>query len=122
MITISIFIADPLKLIVTLKGEAKEAQSTRAGIYVLGPKPVNGKSHWLKDSGTDAIWFDNKNGFWNIGNEDSLGTAQAGIVSYENVTSPLKATTWYYSNNGWTKSDDILVDTFVEPGTVPTII
>ena len=34
-------------MIVTLKGEAEEIQPARAGIYVLSPKPVNGKSHWL---------------------------------------------------------------------------
>ena len=123
--TISIFITDPLKLIVTLKGEANKAQSSKAGIYILGPKPVNGKSHWLQDSGTNSIWLyinDINKGYWHIGPQDDLGTDIAGIVSYENVASPLKASTWHYSNNGRTKSDDISVDTFVEPGKVPTII
>ena len=97
---------------VTLKGEAKDAQSTRAGIYIRGPKLVNGKSHWLQDSGTNAIWFDNKNYNWCIGPQGNLGTDNTGIVSYENVASPLKATTWHYSNNGWKQSDDISVQTF----------
>ena len=120
--TLSIFITDPLKLIVTLKGEAKKVQSSRAGIYVLGPKPVNGKSHWLQDSGTNCIWFYGKNDGWNIGSQDYLGSARASIISFENVASPLKASTWYYhSNNGWTESDDISVDTFFEPGTVPIL-
>ena len=109
-------------MIVTLKGEAEEIQPARAGIYVLSPKPVNGQSHWLQDSGTNAIWFDNENDNWNIGPQDNLGTTIAAIVSYENVASPMKATTWHYSNNGFIKSDDISVETFVEPGEVPTII
>ena len=109
-------------MIVTLKGEAKVVQFNSPGIYVLGPNAVNGKSHWLQDSGTNAIWFDNENDNWNIGPQDNLGTTIAGIVSYENVASPMKATTWHYSNNGWIKSDDISVETFVEPGTKPTII
>ena len=76
-----IFITDPLKLIITLKGEANKAQSSRPGIYILGPKPVNGKSHWLQESGTNSIWFDNKHGNWKIGKLENLGTDKAGIRS-----------------------------------------
>ena len=100
-----------MKLIVTLKGEAEEFQPARAGIYVLSPKPVNGKSHWLQDPGPNAIWFDKENESWNIGNQDGTGGSVAGIASFDKVASPQKATNWQYSNNGWTKSDDILVDT-----------
>ena len=99
---------------VTLKGEAKDAQSTRAGIYIRGPKLVNGKSYWLQDSGTNAIWFDKAKGNWNIGPKDDLGGSLAGIATTDKVVSPQEATTWQYSNNGWIKSDDILV---YEPGT-----
>ena len=111
-------IADPLKLIVTLKGEAKEIQSIRAGIYILGPNAVNGKPHWLQHPGSNAIWFNNEKGSWCIGNEDILGGIRADISSTDKVASPHKATTWQYSNGSkWIISDDILVETFVEPGT-----
>ena len=100
-----------MKLIVTLQGEAKVVQFNSPGIYVLGPNAVNGKSHWLQDPGPNAIWFDKEKESWNVGNQDGIGGSVAGIASFDKVTSPQKATNWQYSNNGWTKSDDILVDT-----------
>ena len=104
-------------MIVTLKGEAKVVQFNSPGIYVLGPNAVNGKSHWLQDPGPNAIWFDKEKESWNIGNQDGIGGSVAGIASFDKVASPQEASTWQYSNNGWTISDDILVDTFiVEPG------
>ena len=111
-------ISDPLKLIVTLKGEAKEVQAVTAGIYILGSNTVNGKSHWLQDPGSNAIWFHKEKEAWIIGREDDLGGTRADLGSFDKVASPQKATTWQYNNYGiWTISDDILVDTFVEPGT-----
>ena len=110
-------ITGPLKLTVELKEEAKEKQSIRAGIYSLGPSTVNGKSHWLQDSGTGAIWYDKPQGNWNIGNQGSIGSDQASIFTDEDVAGPQEAKEWKYLNSGkWLKSDDILVDTF-EPGT-----
>ena len=109
---------NPWKLKVTLKGEAKVAQSSREGIYVLGPDLVNGKSHWLQDPGSNSIWYDDKNGNWKIATENYLGSGYASIRSSDDVTGPQVATTWkYYYNKKWIASDDILVDTFVEPGT-----
>ena len=102
-------------MIVTLKGEAKVVQFNSPGIYVLGPNAVNGKSHWLQDSGPNAIWFDKEKESWNIGNQDGIGGSVAGLTSFDKVASPQEASTWQYSNNGWTISDDILVDTF-KPG------
>ena len=106
-----------MKLIVTAKGEAKDTQSSRAGIYVLGPNPVNGKPHWLQNSSSHAIWYDNENGDWNIGPPKNLGSDEAEIYSPDDVAGPQVATTWKYYNKKWITSDDILVDTFVEPGT-----
>ena len=104
---------------VELKGEAKDAQGARAGLYILGPNEVNGKSHWLEDSGTNAIWYHKPNGSWKIGPQDDIGSNVSGIQSaYEDVADPQEVTTWkYYSSAGgkWITSDDILVFTF-EPG------
>ena len=109
---------NPLKLVVTAKGEAKNTQFSRAGIYLLGPNPVNGKPHWLQNSSSsNAIWYDDKNGDWNIGPIKNLGTDKAKIYSPDDVAGPQVATTWKYRNKKWITSDDILVDTFVEPGT-----
>ena len=97
-----------------MKGEAKIAQNTRAGIYIIGVKAVNGKSHWLQYPGTNAIWFDKEKGNWNVGPKDDLGGTRAGIATTDKVASPQEATTWQYSSNGkWIKSDDISV---FEPG------
>ena len=113
-------ITDPLKLTVELKGEAKGAQSTKAGLYILGPNTVNGKSHWLQDSGIHAIWYDTPNGDWNIGTQDSIGNSTAHIFLYttEDVAGPQEAKVWKYGKDGkWIISEeDILVDTF-EPST-----
>ena len=109
---------NPSKLIVTLKGEVKDAQPNMAGTYVLEPKPENGKSHWLQYDGSNAIWYDSKYGDWNIGHQDNLGSAKASIYSVEDVAGPQVATTWQYLNGKqFIPSDDIFVDTFVEPGT-----
>ena len=110
----------PLKLVVTLKGEAKKAQSSRAGIYVLATEMVNGKSHWLQDTGDSAIWYDKENKDWNIGLQNEVGSPiPAGLYTNEDVAGPQKATTWKYLDDGkWLTSDNgTSVDTFVETGT-----
>ena len=97
-----------LNLVVKLKGGAKDAQSSRAGIYILGPNTVNGKSHWLQDSGKNAIWY--YKGHWNIANHRYLGSHQASIYSPEDVAGPQDATTWKYYNRKWITSKDIFVE------------
>ena len=114
---LSITDKNPLKLIVTLKGEAKDAQSSREGIYILGPNLVNGKSHWLQNSGTNAIWYTKDKRHWHIADQVHLGNDRAGIFSSEELAGPQEATTWkYYNGDKWIISDDILVDTYAEPG------
>ena len=109
------------KLIVTLKGEVKDAQPYIAGTYVLEPKLENGKSHWLQHTGTYAIWwYNNEKKFWAIGPQDNRTIVS--IISFDNVASPEEATTWQYfdgASDRWIISDkkNILVDTFVEKGT-----
>ena len=99
---------DPLNLVVKLKGGAKDYQSSRAGIYILGPNTVNRKSHWLQDSGKNAIWY--YKGHWNIANHRYLGSHQASIYSPEDVAGPQDATTWKYYNRKWITSKDIFVE------------
>ena len=100
---------------VKLKGEAKDAQGSKAGLYILGPNEVNGKSHWLQDSGTVAMWYDKTSGNWNIGPQNKIGSELSFIYTSEDVAGPQEATTWQYHIGGgkWIKSDDdILVDAF----------
>ena len=98
-------------MIVTLKGDTKDTQSSRAGIYVLGPDLVNGKPHWLQEPGSNSIWYDDKKGRWHIAPLLSSGW----IYSPDDVATPQFARTWKYYNKKWIASDDILVETFVEP-------
>ena len=105
-------------MIVTLKGQAKDAQYSVAGIYVLGPNPINDKSHWLQNSGSEAIWYIKETGTWTIGSQEYLGSFAPNILSLENVSSPQEAKTWhYFDGKKFIVSDDIMVDTFVEAGT-----
>ena len=118
--TIVYLIAGPLKLTVKLKGEAKDAQGTKAGLYLLGPNKVNGKSHWLQDPGTNAMWYDKPNESWKIGpkigTQKNIGSDVSGIKTSEDVAGPQEAKTWQYISDGkWIISDDILVFTF-KPG------
>jgi hypothetical protein len=105
-------------LIVTLKGQAKDAQYSVAGIYVLEPNPINDKSHWLQNSGSKAIWYNEEIGIWAIGSQEHLGSYTPNILSLEDVSSPQEATTWqYFDGKQFIASDDIMVGTFVEAGT-----
>ena len=106
---------------VKLKGEAKDAQGSKAGLYILGPNEVNGKSHWLQDSGINAIWYDKPNGNWKIGIQKNIGSEVSGLKTSKDVAGPQEATTWkyvatiydnVYSGDNWITSDDISVDTF----------
>ena len=95
-------------MVVKLKGGAKDAQSSMAGVYILGPKMVDGKSHWLQDQGKNAIWYHKDH--WNIANYRYLGSNQAFIYSLEDVASPQEATAWRYYNRKWITSKDIFVE------------
>ena len=83
-----------------MSGDAKEAQSSKEGIYTLSLDTVNGKSYWMQEEGTSAIWFDKKYGNWKIGSKDNLGTSASGLYSSRkrNVKKPQDETIWNYYN------------------------
>ena len=92
----------PQKIIVELKGAAKDAQSNKEGIYILSTILVNDKEHWIHDSGSNALWYDDKG--WNIGQIENLGISTANsIYSPDDSEGPLEATTWKYFKNGHCK-------------------
>ena len=62
-----------------MDGKAREAQSKRAGTYILGDGLINGYPHWLKTDGSQAIWFDKVVSSWKVSEEDDLGTSLGGI-------------------------------------------
>ena len=84
------------------------------GLYVVGPKLVSTKLHWLplQDSGSNAIWYSNKLGIWIIGSQDAIGQKilPASIISFDDVERPQEVTTWqYYDGKMFIPIDDILV-------------
>ena len=95
-------------LVVKLKGGAKDAQSSRAGTYILGPNMIRGKPHWIQNPGTNAIWY--YKGNWNIADHRYLGSNQAFIYSPEDVAGPQEAKAWRYYNRKWIISKDIFVE------------
>ena len=96
---------------VTINGEVENTQlSGIPGIYVLGPNSINGKSHWLQESDSNAIWY-NQWGGWFIGSQENIINNIALIISFDGVVSPQEVSTWYYYNgSSYIISDDILVD------------
>ena len=107
-------------LIVSLRGEVKEAHSVMEGRYLLIASNNDGrKNYWIQENGANAIWYRNEaSQVWIIGNQDdrSRGTQFAAIYSPDHVLNPLLARTWKYktSNGNWAISENVLV----EPGNV----
>ena len=101
-------------LTVTINGEVENTQlSGIPGTYVLGPNSINGKSHWLQESDSNAIWYNQGNGWggWFIGSQENIINNIALIISFGGVVSPQEVSTWYYYNgSSYIISDDILVD------------
>ena len=64
-----------------MSGGAKDAQSKREGIYKLSLDIVNGKSYWIQEDGTSALWFDKKYGNWKIGSKENIGTSASGLYT-----------------------------------------
>ena len=81
------------KLIVTLYGDAKFAQSNFEGHYTLASTAVNGKHTWIHEQHSNVIWYEKENECWMIGYEEDLGTSKCGLHS-TNDTRGHSTTTW----------------------------
>ena len=91
-----------------MSGGAKDAQSRREGIYKLSLEIFNGKSYWLQEEGTSAIWFDKINKNWKIGTKEPKRSSNA-FYSNTNVDQPQEAKTWNYwvsENETWIESNE----------------
>ena len=68
------------------------------GIYLLQPNKINGKSHWMNEDGSLAIWYDiiDNKGNWNIGDIENLGSETVAMYSCGDADKPHKNTTWMY--------------------------
>ena len=98
----------PKKITLILKGAANNAQSDSKGVYILGPNQENGKSYWIQEGGSYALWF---NKFWMFGKIENLGKNIAGINSPDDSVSPLEATNWncYVGNDEWINASDLII-------------
>ena len=98
-------------LIVSLNGDAKEAQSVIEGRYLLHEDNNLWDKYWIQDNGSNAIWYSGAS--WIIGNLDDRGrgTQFAAMYSLVNERNPRVVSNWLYkaSNGKWTVSDNVLV-------------
>ena len=93
-----------------MSGGAKDAQSRREGIYKLSLDLVNGKSHWMHEGGSHALWFEKTIGNWIIGTKDNIGSTIRGLESNVTEEEPQDATIWkYYKDKKWIESNDTKV-------------
>ena len=115
-------------LIVTLNNEAKDAQGSMAGNYILAPNMVNEKKHWLQQggwfSGTNVMWF-SKCGFWSIGPQSSVSQNDciSGLYAPGDSTGPDTATGWKYArDDGSSHEPSNDNDILVELGNTTTVL
>ena len=95
---LSSFIAGvPTKILVSLKGDAKKAQLTLQGSYILQLNNVNGKPYYLQKSGLNGLWFENTYQKWMIGPSTKLGENFGSLQSAGKILGgPIEATGWRY--------------------------
>ena len=91
----------PLKMKLSISGEAQKYQASIGGTYLLQENKTNDKPFWIHQSGGKAIWWDNDNDNWNVGNFEYLGSSKAGIIGPSNNDSPPNQIKqgWKYANN-----------------------
>ena len=93
-----------------LKGAAENAQSKRAGTYILGPSlnQINDNVHWIQEEGTNAIWYDKEHKTWRIGPVDELGGTRSVLKTSDDAIGPHVAKAWKYYENGWIETTDLV--------------
>ena len=103
-------ILEILGLHVALHGDAKKAQPSKEGYYILQTDLVNERPCWFQENGENAIWHRNS-GIWYIGSKGDLRSNRVGdIYSSHYVKDPFQVPTWrYYHNGAFSQSKDIIV-------------
>ena len=98
----------PLKMKLSISGEAQKHQGVLGGTYFLQEDTRNNKSFWIHKSGGKAIWWSTTDK-WLIGTFEDLGSLTAGIKGPSNNDSPPNQITngWRYSNSGWHDTNDV---------------
>ena len=85
----------PLKMKLSIGGEAQKYQATNGGTYFLQEDKTNNNRYWIHQSGYIAIWWSTTDE-WMVGDFEDLGTSRACIKGPSNNDSPPNQIT-----NGW---------------------
>jgi len=89
---------------VTLSGVVKDKQGRFAGTYQKASGFINNRSHWIKNDGEDALWYDIINNNWKIGFSSDLGSDIGGISSVQDAACPTSGNLFknsYGAANKW---------------------
>ena len=99
----------PLKLKVTLFGEAEIAQSSRQGMYILQKNQINGQQYYVQKGGLNGFWFIDTYSKWMLGPIQKLGEDYGGIQSF--TMSPLNGKWNYFKDDQWIEasSNEIII-------------
>ena len=99
----------PLKMKLSIGGEAQKYQATNGGTYFLQEDKTNNNRYWIHQSGYIAIWW-SPTDKWIVGDFDFLGSSRAGILGPSNNDSPPNQTTngWqYWNGTNWHTANDV---------------
>ena len=94
----------PLKIKLSIIGEAQNLVGNFGGTYFLQEDTRNNKHYWIHQSGGKAIWWDNTSPpSWMVGRSEDLGSSRAGILGPSNNDSPpnqITSNSWQYGKDG----------------------
>ena len=102
----------PTKITIKLNGALKDFLDFIQGIYILGPKLVNGKACWIQEGGSVALWYNKYNGIgnWNIGDLEDIGSNEVGLYCLDESNVPIEIVTWFYQDDDeWKETTDISI-------------
>ena len=85
---------------VTLNGVVKDKQSSRAGTYQKASGLSNNRSYWNHIDKDYALWWDNSNNNWKIGDSSDLGSNTGAIASVQDTACPTSDNLFEYVNGG----------------------
>jgi len=83
---------------VTLNGVVRDEQSSRSGTYQKTSRLINNRSYWNQIDGDQALWWDNINNVWMIGDSSDLGNNFGGIASTQDSACPTSDNLFQCSN------------------------
>ena len=88
-----------------------------SGNYILAPGIRNGRTYWIKDDGTQAIWYCNTcvNVRYIIGNFGNLGTKSGALYNFGG-SRPHSGDWGYKINGSWNNGSPTIEEISVSSG------